>query len=392
MDESIRNLALAYAGRCREEQRELLYALGRLPAPSGQEDQRAAFCRDWLLQQGARDVRMDEARNVICRLGPAECRDLIVFAAHTDIVFPDLDPLPVREEGGRLYAPGIGDDTANLVNLLLAARYLIAQNVPLRCGILIAANACEEGLGNLKGTRALFAAYGDRIRGFYSFDLYMPVCYTRAVGSWRYRVTCRTKGGHSYSDFGRPSAIRLLCGLADELYRIVPPAGATYNIGRIEGGTTVNSIAQEASMLYEFRSDTQEGLAAMEAGFRAALAHWEGLGGVFEAELLGVRPGNGPLDPAAMERFTARTADIIHAVTGQEARREAGSTDSNIPLSLGIPANTVGTVSGGLAHTRQEWVDLASLPTGLALALSLMLACGQEPCQERGKQETPLEA
>lgn len=378
MNESIKARALDYAARCRDEQAELLRTLGRLPAPSRQEDLRAAFCRDWLQKQGAQDVTIDAAKNVICRLGPAECEDLVVFAAHTDVVFPDLDLLPVREEDGRLYAPGIGDDTANLVNLLLAARYLIARQVPLRCGVLIVANACEEGLGNLDGTKALFAACGTRVRGYYSFDMYMPSCCTRAVGSWRYRITCRTAGGHSYQDFGKPSAIRLLCGLADELYRIVPPAGVTYNIGRIEGGTTVNSIAQEASMLYEFRSDAQENLAGMEAKFRTALTHWEGQGGRFEVELLGVRPGNGPLDKGAMDRFTAHTVDVIRAVTGQEPRMEAGSTDSNIPLSLGIPANTIGTVTGSLAHTRQEWVDLASLPTGLALALSLMLTYAEE--------------
>ena len=344
MNESIKARALDYAARCRDEQAELLRTLGRLPAPSRQEDLRAAFCRDWLQKQGAQDVTIDAAKNVICRLGPAECED----------------------------------DTANLVNLLLAARYLIARQVPLRCGVLIVANACEEGLGNLDGTKALFAACGTRIRGYYSFDMYMPSCCTRAVGSWRYRITCRTAGGHSYQDFGKPSAIRLLCGLADELYRIVPPAGVTYNIGRIEGGTTVNSIAQEASMLYEFRSDAQENLAGMEAVFRTALTHWEGQGGRFEVELLGVRPGNGPLDKDAMDRFTAHTVDVIRAVTGQEPRMEAGSTDSNIPLSLGIPANTIGTVTGSLAHTRQEWVDLASLPTGLALALSLMLTYAEE--------------
>ena len=160
MNESIKARALDYAACCRDEQAELLRTLGRLPAPSRQEDLRAAFCRDWLQKQGAQDVTIDAAKNVICRLGPAECEDLVVFAAHTDVVFPDLDLLPVREEDGRLYAPGIGDDTANLVNLLLAARYLIARQVPLRCGVLIVANACEEGLGNLDGTKALFAACG----------------------------------------------------------------------------------------------------------------------------------------------------------------------------------------------------------------------------------------
>ncbi len=362
-----------YAASCRQEQAGLLRTLGQIPAPTHQEDRRAAFCRDWLQTQGARDVTIDSAKNVICRLGPAGCTSYVVFAAHTDIVFPDQEPLPLREEEGRLFAPGIGDDTANLVNLLLAARWLIQHQSGLRQGVLIVANACEEGLGNLAGTKALFAAYPGQIKAFYSFDLYMPLCCDTAVGSWRYKITCRTQGGHSYSDFGRPSAIRLVCGLVNDLYQIQPPAGATYNVGRIEGGTTVNSIAQEASILYEFRSTSQKDLAVMEQKFRQVLSRWENRGGAFEVELLGVRPGNGPVDPEALARFTARNCEIVQAFTGQAPDRSPNSTDSNIPLSLGIPANTIGTVTGALPHTRQEWVSLDSLPRGLALALALMM-------------------
>lgn len=370
----------AYAQACRPEQADLLRTLGRIPAPSRQEDRRAAFCRDWLLAQGARDVTIDHSKNVICRLGPKDCDRFVVFAAHTDIVFPDLDPLPMQEEGGRLFAPGIGDDTANLVNLLLAARYLIQNQVPLRQGVLIVANACEEGLGNLEGTKALFAAYSGRIQAFYSFDLYMPLCCDTAVGSYRYRITCKTQGGHSYVDFGQPSAIQLLCGLVGELYQIQPPdrAKTTFNVGRIEGGTTVNSIAQEASMLYEFRSTDQSCLDQMEQKFRQAVAQWTGRGGDFAVELLGIRPGNGPLAHEALARFTRQSDDIIRAFTGREPDHTPNSTDSNIPLSLGIPANTIGTVDGGLPHTRQEWVDLGSLPTGLKIVLALMLEYAQE--------------
>ncbi len=370
----------AYAQACRQEQADLLRTLGRIPAPSRREDRRAAFCRDWLLAQGTQNVTIDSAKNVICRLGPRDCTSFVVFAAHTDIVFPDLDPLPMQEKGGKLFAPGIGDDTANLVNLLLAARYLIQHQVQLRQGVLIVANACEEGLGNLDGTKALFAAYGDRIGAFYSFDLYMPLCCDTAVGSCRYRITCKTQGGHSYVDFGRPSAIQLLCGLVGELYQIQPPAQAktTFNVGRIEGGTTVNSIAQEASMLYEFRSTDQSCLDQMEQKFRQAVAHWEGRGGDFEVELLGVRPGNGPLDHEALARFTRQSDEIIRTFTGREPDHTPNSTDSNVPLFLGIPANTIGTVDGGLPHTRQEWVDLDSLPTGLKIVLALMLEYAQE--------------
>lgn len=370
MDERIK----AYASACAAEQIELLRTLGRIPAPSGQEDLRAAFCRDWFLAKGARDVTIDAAKNVVCRLGPQD-GELLVFAAHTDVVFPDTEPLPMREENGVLYAPGIGDDTANLVNLMLAARYLLQNGLPERVGLLIVANACEEGLGNLKGTKALFRDYGDRIRGFWSFDCDMPQCVNSAVGSYRYRITCRTRGGHSYGDFGRPNAIEILCGLVEKLYAVEPPTEerTTYNVGVFEGGSTVNSIAQEASCLYEFRSASQGCLDYMEGRFREVLESCRDRGGELTVETVGIRPGNGPVDPAAQAALTARAAAAIRAVCGEEPRICAASTDTNVPLSLGIPALTVGTVRGGLAHTRQEWVALDSLQPGLRLALTLML-------------------
>lgn len=375
MNKKIKELAEQYASEMVEEQKELLKTLGVIPAPSHQEDMRAAFCRDWFLKQGAEDVRIDEAKNVICRLGDKDAEELIVFAAHTDIVFPDTTQLPLREENGRLYAPGIGDDTSNLVNLMLGAKYVIKNNLKPKYGILFVANACEEGLGNLDGTKALFAAYGSKIKAFYSFDGYTPQCCSSAVGSYRYRITCKTKGGHSYINFGDPNALEILCDLTERLYKIEPPKEAytTYNIGRMEGGTTVNSVAQEAYMLYEFRSTSQKCLEEMERRFNAAVESVRGRGGEIQVELLGVRPGNGPVDADALQEFTAHTADVIGTWYHDEIDFDAYSTDSNVPLSLGILANTVGTVRGALAHTREEWIDISSLPDGLKIALSLML-------------------
>ena len=374
MDQEIKRQAERYAEACFEEQKALLRRLGRIPAPTGQEGLRAAFCRDWLLAQGAEEAWVDEAQNVVCPIGPRE-GELVVFAAHTDVVFPDTEPLPMSEEDGVLRAPGIGDDTANLVNLLMAAKYLLQARPKLRRGLLIVANACEEGLGNLDGTKALFAAYGQRIMAFYSFDCNLSCCVDSAVGSQRYRIRCRTRGGHSYSDFGEANAIEILCRLVEALYRIEPPTEArtTYNVGRFEGGTTVNSIPQEASLLYEFRSTSQACLEQMERRFRAAVDGCRGLGGELSLELLGVRPGNGPLDPEALAAFTAKSADVIRSFWEGPLDFTPRSTDSNVPLSLGIPANTVGTVWGGLAHTREEWIELESLKPGLKIALSLML-------------------
>ena len=387
MDQKIKRMAEEYAEACYPEQLELLRTLGRIPAPTRQEELRAAFCRGWFLAQGASDVILDEAKNVICRIGPTD-GDLVVFAAHTDIVFPDTEPLPMREENGILAAPGIGDDTANLVNLMLAAKYLLQNGLAGKRGFLIVANACEEGLGNLDGTKALFAACGDRIRAFYSFDCNLPGCVNSAVGSRRYRISCRTRGGHSYQDFGSPNAVEILCRLVEALYRIEPPreAKTTYNVGRFEGGSTVNAVAQEASLLYEFRSASQACLERMEAAFRQTLADFGDPGGELKVELLGIRPGNGPVDPEALAAFTARSADVIRTFCRCEPDFRPASTDSNVPLSLGIPANTIGTVRGGLAHTREEWVELESLKTGLKIVLSLML---QQVFEEETRTQLP---
>ncbi|HIS64951.1 MAG TPA: M20/M25/M40 family metallo-hydrolase [Candidatus Avoscillospira avistercoris] len=375
MDAHIKAIAEQYAAETQEEALELLRTLGKIPAPSRQEDLRATFCRDWLLSQGASDVTIDKLKNVICKINCTEERELVVFAAHTDVVFPDTDELPMHEADGKLYAPGIGDDTSNLVNLLMAAKYLLKNRLSTKYGILIVANSCEEGLGNLDGVKELFATYGTRIKAFYSFDGYTPQCCSNGVGSYRYRITCRTTGGHSYLNFGEPNAIQILCGLVEDLYKIQAPTEekTTYNVGRIEGGTTVNSIAQSCSMLYEFRSTSQKCLETMEKALHEVVEAHRGRGGELEVELLGVRPGNGPLDRKALAAFTEQTADIISNFYTGDIDYAAYSTDSNVPLSLGILANTVGTVLGGLAHTREEWVWLDSLPKGLGIALSLML-------------------
>lgn len=377
MNEKIKELAEQYAAEAASEQKELLKTLGVIPAPSHQEDMRAAFCRDWFLEQGAEDVHIDDAKNVICRLGDPDAEELVVFAAHTDIVFPDTTELPLKEEDGKLFAPGIGDDTSNLVNLMMGAKYLMNHELKPKCGILFVANACEEGLGNLDGTKALFATYGSKIKAFYSFDGYEPQCCSCAVGSYRYRITCKTRGGHSYINFGDPNALEILCDLTERLYKIEAPkdgdAFTTYNIGRMEGGTTVNSIAQEAYMLYEFRSTSQKCLEEMEKRLDAAVESVRGRGGEIEVELLGVRPGNGPVDADALKAFTEHTADVIETWYQDPIDFAAYSTDSNVPLSLGIVANTVGTVRGALAHTREEWIELSSLENGLRIALALML-------------------
>ena len=361
-----------------DEALDLLRTLARIPAPSHHEERRAAFVRDWMAQNGMEGSFVDEASNVICPMGDDGSCGLVVFAAHTDVVFPDTDEIPLREEEGRLFAPGVGDDTANLVALLLAGRHLAhhPQLLPKDLGILIVADSCEEGLGNLKGTRALFERYGARIRRFYSFDLYLPGVVSVAVGSHRWRVTVRTQGGHSFLDYGRPNAIERLCALVHDLYgmRLSEEYPTTVNVGCIEGGTTVNAIASQASCLFEYRSLSDEVLKDLRDQMGEVVERYRTEEVDVAVEEVGIRPASQHGRSHELELMTQATRDVIRSVTGEEPRDYPASTDANIPLSMGICANTVGAVRGALAHTRDEWIDISSLRDGLAVVLGTMLA------------------
>lgn len=357
-----------------EEALELLRTLGRIPAPSHKEEKRARFCREWLERQGAEDVYVDEAKNVVCRIGGRDEDPVVVFMAHMDVVFPDETELPMKERDGRLYAPGIGDDTANLVNLMMGAKYILEQGCQPEVTLLLVANACEEGLGNLKGSRQIWRDYGSRIREWISFDGYLGKCVNCAVGSYRYQVTVQAQGGHSYWDFGRENAIAVLAEIIHDLYQVKPPSEAktTYNVGSIQGGTTVNSIAQKASMLYEFRSASQKCLKEMEENFEVVIRKWRKRGHEISVEVLGIRPGNGPVDEEKLEALTRANIAAVQSCIQDTVSTEASSTDANIPLSNGVPANTLGTVRGDLAHTREEWIETESMREGMLVALKVM--------------------
>lgn len=348
--------------------------LASIPAPSHHEEQRAAWVKAYLERFGAQGVLIDEALNVILPLGGDEDR-LDVYMAHMDLVFPDVEPLPVIREDGIIRAPGIGDDTAQLAILLLVTRFILEKGLKPKNGVLIAANSCEEGLGNLKGIRRLVDTYGERMRSVVTFDHHLGGAVDAAVGSQRYRVTVKTEGGHSFSDFGNANAIAVLSQMIATLYQIKVPAygTTTYNVGTIEGGTSINTIAQEASMLYEFRSDDARGLAAMEKAFAGIVDAYRAMGLNVDVELLGIRPCSGDVDPAAMDALRERIARHTRAVTGQDMEYCAGSTDANLPLSRGIPAICAGLINGAGAHTREEWLEEASMRPGALIAARMML-------------------
>lgn len=365
-----------------QEALDLLMELGKIPAPSNHEEKRAEFCKNWLEKQGAEGVYIDEALNVVYPVGNVEEGPLVVFMAHLDVVFPDTEELPMRIEDGKLYCPGIGDDTIHLVALLMAAKY-IAKNklTPKEGGMLLVANSGEEGLGNLKGCKKIFEKYGDRVTEFVTFDgpfgpnATSGKIATVAVGSMRYKIEIDTEGGHSYSKFGNRNAIAYLASLIDTLYQIkVPTRGkTTFNVGTISGGTSVNTIAQHAEMLYEFRSDNREDLAEMEQHLNAALAFYATKGIKVTATVVGNRPCGIEVDKARHDALIARTQATVEKYFGFIPVCGSASTDCNIPLSLGIPAVEVSCGRGAGAHTRGEYIEIDSQVPGLKLAFELIL-------------------
>ena len=344
-----------------------------IPAPSGREEKRAEYILNTLSDWGIR-AYIDGAKNVVCEYPGADDTEITVFAAHTDVVFPDMEALPFRAEDGKYFCPGIGDDTVAAAILMAALKKLHDEGAAAKHTVLFVLNSCEEGLGNLRGTREIMKNYGDKVKQFVTFDGEYDAVVNKSVGSHRYRVTVKTTGGHSFNDFGNTNAAAVLAEIIGDIYKIQVPQSAnrtTYNVGVIEGGTSVNTIIQEASMLCEYRSDDYDELMYMQGQFATIfdkIRAQHSQDAEIIAELVGERPCMKEVDTAALEKLTGLIADIQKKHGGLEVAINSGSTDCNIPHSMGIPAVCAGCYIGGGAHTRQEWLEAASIQTGFDIA------------------------
>ena len=362
---------------------QTLRELCAISAPSHHEAARAEYCYQWLQKIGAKGAYIDEAQNVVFPFCCEGKNNIMVFAAHTDTVFPETEPLPFSEDEEVMRCPGVGDDTANVAVLLTMVRYFLENKITPSTGILFVCNSCEEGLGNLKGVRQLFNDYEGRIGGFVTFDGYLSSIKNECVGSHRYEVTVRTEGGHSYSKFGNSNAIIELSKIVTAINEIQVPAltgsRTTYNIGTINGGTSVNTIAQNASMLCEYRSTHRECLQYMKEQFEAVFEAARSEKVSVEVVQVGDRPC-GNIEPAKQEAFLNRVFPALKSIIGDHLSCRSSSTDCNIPLSLGIPALCIGAVSGDGAHTREEWIEKSSLLKGLEVAITtgLLLTTEEE--------------
>lgn len=355
----------------------LFEQLCKIPAPSLMEDKRAEFCKEWLSNIGFNEVYIDSAKNVVLPIN-CEGKDRIsVAVAHTDTVFPDLEPMPYVDDGKNIHCPGSGDDTASLAVLLYVAKYIKENEINFPNGLLLVCNSAEEGLGNLKGTRQIFTDYCGRIARFISFDDEVGNIADRCVGSCRYNVTVKTKGGHSYSKFGNPNAIHILSEIITQIYGIEIPCDGvsktTLNVGTISGGTSVNTIAQNAEMLCEYRSDNYKHLEIMKTEFLKIFEDAKKYSTEISFEVVGERPCAKDVDETQIDYLRETLSGIIKNITGKDVTYTSSSTDCNIPLSLGVPAICIGIHNGSGAHTREEWVEKESLKNGLEIGINTVL-------------------
>jgi tripeptide aminopeptidase len=357
--------------------------LTEIPAPSFEEERRAQAVKEILSSEGF-SVFTDKVGNVIGELRGTQDKEVVLLAAHLDTVFPAGTEIKVRREGDRLLAPGISDNGTGLAGMLAVARAMQAAKIkPLRT-ILFAANVGEEGEGNLRGMRALIDAYGPRLHAVIVLDgSGIDHVTTKALASRREEVVISGPGGHSWSDFGMPNPINALVrGSVRFINTKVPTAPrTTFNLGQIEGGTSVNSIPYQVTLKVDLRSENEDEITRMESALRDCVAAGvkdemdnarDRTRGKLEwrINLIGSRPG-GELRQDSVLLDALRNADDFVA---NKSRNERSSTDANIPLSMGIDAIAIGAGgNGGGAHSLQEWYEPTERELGLKRVLLTLL-------------------
>jgi tripeptide aminopeptidase len=360
--------------------------MARIPAPPFGESARAAWLSEKFREVGLDDVRIDDVGNVF-GTHPGFGKRYVALSAHIDTVFPANTPLNIRQQGSRIYGPGVSDNGAGVASMLAIAALLRSVRLRHALPFVFIGNVGEEGEGDLRGMRHIFST--PRWKDSIAYSLVLDgagadTIVAEALGSRRFEVIVRGPGGHSWSDFGAPNPIVILAKAIDTFTATVVPTvpKTTFNIGVIRGGTSVNSIPESASMKVDIRSTSMTEMERLEHALRRALnravedetmasemrspAQKRPPGVSCEVVVIGNRPA-GELQPGA------RILQVLRAVDAQlanAAQVQRASTDANIPLSLGLEAVAIGGGgSGGGAHTLQEWFDC----NGRELALKRIL-------------------
>jgi tripeptide aminopeptidase len=366
---------------------ETLITLTEIPAPPFAETERALAFLEMLNLAGIDTSYIDEVGNVIAlRKGSSQNPTSLVISGHLDTVFPEGTNVQVQQSGDTLKAPGIGDDTRGLAALLAILRSLNANNIETEQNILFVGTVGEEGLGDLRGVKHLFTESDLAISSFISIDGTGDTRVThQGLGSHRYLVTFAGPGGHSWGAFGLVNPAHVLgramhyFELAADTYTRSGPK-TSYNVGSVQGGTSINSIPAEVSMQVDMRSESQERLVEVDSIFHRSinravaemnLTRRAGPPLTVDIKLIGDRP-SGEIDSheALVQRAIASTE-----LLGMTPVLGRSSTDSNIPISLGIPSITIGGGGIGVAsHSPDEYYINRNGPRGIKRALLILLS------------------
>ena len=343
----------------------------QIPGPTFDESQRAAFIRDRFVSSGLADVSLDEVGNVYaCLPGRGKTLPLVV-SAHIDTVFPAGTELPLEFQEGQIKGPGIGDNALGVAGLFGLTWSLLEKGITLPGDLWLVANVGEEGLGNLRGMRAVVQRFGKGSLAYLVLEgLALGQIYHRGLSVQRYRISVHTQGGHSWVDFGRPSAVNILAGLILRLAALPLPKQprTTLNVGVITGGNSINTIASSAEMEVDLRSEDGRCLDELVTQVVNLAQRTNQEDVLVKVEMIGQRPAG---EIPAAHPLVCLAVQCLEEQS-LEAHLSVGSTDINLPLSLGLPGICIGLSRGGGAHTIEEYVEKAPLARGLSQLVCLV--------------------
>jgi tripeptide aminopeptidase len=343
---------------------DLAVEIQQIPAPTFAEQSRAMFVLSLFQREGLTDVFQDEAGNVYGRLAGDGQAPQLVVSAHMDTVFPANTDLHVDRQSDRIYGPGIGDNSLGVAGLFGLLWTLQERNAQLPGDVWLVANVCEEGLGDLRGMRAIVARFEDQPLAYIVLEgMALGQVYHRGLGVRRYQIEFQTPGGHSWVDYGKPSANHELAAFVTRLNSIQLPQQprTTLNVGMIAGGFSVNTIAAQAHFELDLRSEGIAELRRLCAEVEALVEESRRPNVQISARLIGDRPAGGL--PVTHPLITLAMSSL--EMVGLTPALNIGSTDANIPLSLGLPAVCIGLTAGGGAHTLKEFILTSPLTQGL---------------------------
>ena len=365
MDRRIENYVQSHG----DDFMKLLCQIIFLPSPTGHEEAKEHWILQYFREKGIDGAYADAAGNI---LYPCQIKSGIkvpLYTAHIDTVFQNLQEIPLKIEGHTLAAPSCSDNSASVAGLLFIITMIHDLKLTLPKGILFAFDVGEEGLGNLRGIRQIMADWQDRLSEVVAVDCTFDTFVTTAVGSRRYAVTVTAAGGHSWMHFGNSNAIAAAARIISRLYQLRVPKTpkTTYNVGTIQGGTTVNSIAARAEFTVDLRSEDADELDRLDQSFQVLLREAVTDTVRITTKLIGERPCSRLADNPLADRITA-----IRRRHNLPTPCIAGSTDANIPMSLGIPAISFGFCRSRGEHTLQESLDLDTLVPGMLQMLEFM--------------------